>query len=93
MKIALIGHSYVKDIFHLNRNEIVLEDNTHVSLYFTYCAGCKLSHYIHNPQLLKEAKNFNPDIVIAIIGGNNIVNKNCICIAEISILEVRVPKF
>lgn len=74
MKVAIIGHSYVKDLFLLNRNHILLEDNTQVELHFTFSPGCKLTHYVNNPHLLSEAKNFNPDIVIAIIGGNDIVN-------------------
>ena len=62
-----------------------MEDNSQVSLHFTFSAGCKLTHYICNPHLLLAAKNFNPDVIIAIIGGNDIVNsistedlhKNC----------------
>ena len=74
MKVAIIGHSYVRDLFHLNRKEIILDDNTQVSLHFTFSPGCSLTHYISKPHLLLEAKNFDPDIVIAIIGGNDIVN-------------------
>ena len=39
MKVALIGHSYVKDLSHLNINKILLSDNTQVSLDFTFSAG------------------------------------------------------
>ena len=74
MKALLIGHSYVKDLFRLNIDKIDLLDHTSVDLHFKFLSGAKYRNFLDDLAWLTEAKNIKPDIIVAIIGGNDIVN-------------------
>ena len=65
----------MRDLRNLGNKRLLLSDGTEVQFQYTYSPGCRLSHFLDNPDLLAVAKEFSPDIIISIIGGNDIVNE------------------
>ena len=70
-KVTLIGHSYVGDLSRCGKTEIVVFD-TVFRLNFFSVSGATFSTFINNPVYFDQLKSQLPDIVIVILGGNDL---------------------
>lgn len=71
MKIAIFGHSYVRDLELLGHSDFVISE---VPVSFQYFAfpGAGFRKFLNNPRLLDEVVLEKPDILVIILGGNDI---------------------
>ena len=73
MKLSIVGHSYVKDLFKLGNTNLVINQNLNFDIHYHFQGGATFDTYLSNPAYLTEISNFLPDVIIIILGGNDIV--------------------
>lgn len=71
MRVCLFGHSYVRDLERLGNFSIYIE-NTLVSFKYFSFPGFRFRNFLENPSLLDNLISERPDIVVVILGGNDI---------------------
>ena len=71
MRIAIFGHSYVRDLGTLGTNSINIRNSINELVYFSFPGAC-FNKFLHNTKLLNELVACKPDVVIVILGGNDI---------------------
>ena len=72
MKIAVFGHSYVRDIQCLENSDHIYVDGAPFNLkYFSFPGYC-FRNFLSDPKLLVNLVAFSPDIVVVILGGNGV---------------------
>ena len=76
MKIVVFGHSYVRDLklFCLNNNitSVKVSQNNSLELKFSFVSGATFNKFITDTSLLTELFENPPQIVLVILGGNDI---------------------
>ena len=89
MKALIIGHSYVRDLKSFSelhhQSRIKLPEGFDLHLFFSFVPGATFETYLNHPELLDASGNINPDIVVIILGGNDlrsdvslsVVKNNC----------------
>lgn len=73
LKVLLLGHSYVRDLEGLGHNAYTVEGVT-FELQYMHISGGTFESFIDGGDLLRQAFSFCPDIVIVILGGNDLTN-------------------
>ena len=71
MKVLIFGHSYVRDLERLGHKEITV-NNISLQLAYLSFPGFRFVDLLQNPELLDKAISLDPDIIIVILGGNDI---------------------
>ena len=75
MIVTFVGHSYVRDFKNYcqtnNTNKLVI-NSTNIYLKFVYLPGGCFSHFIRSKRLLDELIETKPDIIVTLLGGNDI---------------------
>lgn len=87
MKVTFFGHSYVRDLklFCLNRdiNKIVTSENVSLDLDFFFVCGATFNTFISDPSLLSQIFDNPPEILVVVLGGNDVkVNVNLLKIRQ-----------
>ena len=76
MKAVIIGHSYVRDLkSHITVNSaklVKLPDGSDLELYFSFVPGATFETYLNQPGLLEFVSQINPEIIVVVLGGNDI---------------------
>lgn len=72
MKVLIFGHSYVRDLERLGHTELTIHN---ILLHFSYLSfpGARFVDFLHNPNFLDKAVSLKPDIILVILGGNDIL--------------------
>ena len=70
-EVCVFGHSYVRDLSHLGKSEIVISDNI-FKLNFVSVPGATFSTFLSDPTYFEHLKSQQPDFVIVILGGNDL---------------------
>ena len=97
MRVAIFGHSYVRDLQQLGYSHLIYSDVC-VPLNFFSFPGSGFHKFILEPSLLDELVSCKPDIVVIFLGGNDIkidVDLNFVkrdCEQFYAILRLRLPK-
>ena len=80
MKILLFGHSYVRHLERLGNwdRELSLTGGKKVDCRFLFKShpGKDYTYLLKNPQEFGIIREFNPDVIIVILGGNSIGSKH-----------------
>lgn len=71
MKVAILGHSYVRDLSRLGHQTITLDDNSVAEVAYFAFPGAKYVTFLNDPDLLTEAFAYRPDFFIIILAGNS----------------------
>ena len=71
MKVSIFGHSYVRDLSRLGHDYLIISDTTIHLDYFSY-PGYGFQEFLSNPSLFDNLLQSKPDIVLVILGGNDI---------------------
>ena len=71
MKVLILGHSYVRDLERLGNREITV-NNILVHLSYLSFPGFRFVDFLQSPKLLDKAISLFPDIILVILGGNDI---------------------
>ena len=74
MKIALLGHSFVRDLEH-NASTI---ESVHNFCYFWKSGSC-FDYWCNRPSKLEECIAFKPDLIYVVLGSNSIVDSIPLC--------------
>ena len=86
MKALLLGHSYIRDLKSFVKSRhlqtVKLPDGNNLHLHFSFVPGATFATYLNQPELLDESVYLNPDIVVAVLGGNDIS-----CNVDLSIVK------
>lgn len=73
MKVLLLGHSYVRDLKQFIDSPIIkVKSNLYLELEFLTIPGSTFETFINSLSYLEKATNLSPDIIIIILGGNDI---------------------
>ena len=74
MKALIIGHSYVRDLrsFLKHESEVILPTGNSVELVYSFVPGATFETFLDRPEILDNSVYLNPDIVIVILGGNDL---------------------
>ena len=70
-KLALLGHSYVRDLASLGEHEITVS-GAKFSLNYFSIPGATFSSLISNSVHLESVKSYKPDYIVVILGGNDL---------------------
>ena len=74
--VTVIGHSHVRDLrffSEVNHNdEIVLPNGNIIQLEFCFISGATFLTFLENSEVLDTFAESNPDIVLIILGGNDL---------------------
>ena len=73
MKCLVFGHSYCRDLNNLGVKSFNTEFVGTVEFKYTYFPGACYSKFVRNTDLLLESIEYKPDIVVVILGGNDIL--------------------
>lgn len=73
MKVCVFGHSYVRDIATLGNNSVKI-GNTNLDITYLPFPGATFSTFLNHKHLLRNLVNLDPEIVLVILGGNDIFN-------------------
>ena len=46
--VAILGHSYVRDVESLNNSTIEVSENLHISLSYHFCSGSTFERFLNN---------------------------------------------
>ena len=76
MKVALLGHSFVRDLEAHARASA--SGSAHAFAYFWKPGSC-FNHWLNWPSQLRECITFNPDIIYIVLGSNSIVESILLC--------------
>lgn len=84
MRIAIFGHSYVRDLQSLDQYQINLK-NTRANLFYFSFPGACFKDFFCKEKRFKDIVSCAPNIVIVLLGGNdikvthdlNIVKEDC----------------
>ena len=101
MRVALFGHSYVRDLQnYLDRNRLQLCD-LRDGIFFqaeTFgFPGATFARFVEEPNLLNDLVSFCPDIVCVVLGGNDLktdyplTNVRADCRRFYDLLKSRLP--
>ena len=71
MRIAIFGHSYIRDIQTLGHNKLTFGDTKVELNYFPFPGAC-FKDFVYNKEKLHDVILFAPDIIVVILGGNDI---------------------
>ena len=71
MKLLIIGHSYVRDLYKLGLDDITI-GKAKVEIKYLYKAGGNYSSILDKTCILDQAEEFEPDFVLVILAGNSI---------------------
>jgi len=71
IKVALLGHSYVKYLPQHMDSPFSNENGTEFHCNYFYRSGATFASMI-NDDILQEIREFHPDIILVIMGGNDI---------------------
>lgn len=78
MRVVLVGHSYVKYLERLPgwQGAVTLDNGEQVELEFEFRSqpGKDYLYFLDNPGETDAIGNFNPEVVVTILGVNSIVN-------------------
>ena len=96
MRVAIFGHSYVRDLKQLGFSHLIFEDFDVPVDYFDF-PGSGFHDFILNPSLLDKLVIYNPTVIVIFLGGNDlkvnldldIVKHNCS--QFYSVLRLRLP--
>ena len=72
MKVAIIGHSFVRDLESLSVYNFALVNNTECEIRYYYINGSCFHTWSAWPLKLIDCFAFRPDIVFTVLGGNTI---------------------
>ena len=72
LRVAILGHSYVRDLESLTVYSGVLNDNKPYEIKYFFKEGSCFDYWLDWPQLLHDCIEFNPDILFIILGGNSL---------------------
>ena len=70
-KLALFGHSYVRDLASLGESEIFVSGVRFCLNYFSV-PGATFSTFASNPVHIENLKIYKPDYIIVVLGGNDL---------------------
>lgn len=73
IRIAIIGHSYVRDIKKLSIEDGVFFDGKHFQIKYFFEPGSCFDFWLNWPDQLHECVEYNPDIIYTILGGNSLI--------------------
>ena len=73
MKFVIFGHSYVRDLESLGHFSMSTSKGK-INIEYSSRPGANIDTYLKDPTILEEIADSKPDIVLAIVGGNSIVN-------------------
>ena len=76
MKVLLIGHSFVRDLkSHIDKHHqriVNVPNGKNFQLFFSFVPGATFETYLSQPELLDYALQLNPEVIVIILGGNDI---------------------
>ena len=72
MKVTVLGHSYVRDLAGYSNSILRISDSLIFEIQYIYVPGARFQTFIDRPHLIQQAAQYNPDIVIVLLGGNDI---------------------
>ena len=91
MIVIIVGHSYVRDLYNQYiyscLNNLVI-NSERVEFKFVYYPGGKFSTFINNKELFNSIIDSSPDIIIVLLGGNDIATD-----VDLSIIKSDCTKF
>ena len=91
MIVTIVGHSYVRDLYNQYiyscLNNLVINSES-VEFKFVYYPGGKFSTFINNKELFNSIIDSSPDIIIVLLGGNDIATD-----VDLSIIKSNCTKF
>lgn len=73
MKVAIFGHSYVKQLARLGNFKCVIEGQQ-CELEYIYKSGASYKTFLDDDYWLQKVFSYSPDMVVVILGGNDILN-------------------
>ena len=97
MKVAVYGHSFVRDLADLGTSHIYIK-NTGVDFKYFFYPGFSFRNFVLQPQLLDCLIPEDPDIVVVILGGNDLKVDVELCNVKIDceqfyqLLREKVPR-
>ena len=75
-RALLIGHSYVRDLksfIKSHQQQVVkLPNGNGLQLFFSFVSGATYETYLNHPELLDGSVDVNADIIVVVLGGNDI---------------------
>lgn len=71
MKVSIFGHSYVRDLQRLGHESATINDVTATLKYYSF-PGSGFKDFLSNGDLLNGLVQGKPDIVVVVLGGNDI---------------------
>ena len=71
MKVSIFGHSYVRNLSRLGHDYLIIGGTTIHLGYFSY-PGYGFQEFLSNPSLFDNLLQSKPDIMLVILGGNDI---------------------
>ena len=100
MKIAILGHSYVRDLQQLGYSFLIFDDFKVPIEFFSFPGFC-YRNFVLNPNLLDNLVHYNPEVTVVFLGGNDIkvnvdlntVKADCeqfFCYFEIKIAQFKI---
>ena len=73
LKVAILGHSYVRDLESLSIYEGFLNDNTPYEIKYFFEADSCFDFWLNWPQILHDCIEFQPNILFVVLGSNSLV--------------------
>ena len=71
MKLAVFGHSYVRDLSTLGNFRLEFGSELHLEVSYFGFAGARFTTFFTNPDLLSDLVAYRPDYIVVILGGND----------------------
>lgn len=72
MKVALFGHSYIRDLARLGFHNIKVSDDVVLDLRYFSFPGHTFADFLVDPSKFQEVIQFQPNIIVVYLGGNDI---------------------
>ena len=76
MRIAIVGHSFVRDLSNLGDTEGILPNQTKYTVQYYSIPGSTVFDWAKNPKEFRDCVSWNPDFVVVVLGGNSITDNN-----------------
>ena len=71
MKLAVFGHSYVRDLSSLQVFSLEFGSEYHLEVSYFGFAGARFTTFLTNPDLLSDLVAYGPECILVILGGND----------------------
>ena len=71
ISVAILGHSYVRDLKALNHSTIAVTENLQITLSYHFRCGGTFEAFLNNSDFL-DSVSLHPDIVLVYLGGNDV---------------------